>query len=264
MNRSFRMLLWVIAITQGILAIAFMFQIPFFTNLFPLPNTTPLSFIFLGSIFAPACASTLWALLAKEDGALAGIGWDYLAIFIPSTVLGMQLASENSAMLPFTISMVIFIFIGFAIVIQTHNIPIRDKRPMPKWVRISFIIFVIALIIVGGLLIFKTPNILPWVVTLEFGVLAGWFFLGAAAYFTYALLRPSWHNSAGQLIGFLAYDVVLIIPFLQRLPNLAPEFQLSMVIYLVVIIYSGWLSIYYLFIHADTRLWRGLVKPTTP
>ncbi|MCL4254750.1 MAG: hypothetical protein KJ043_13370, partial [Anaerolineae bacterium] len=120
------------------------------------------------------------------------------------------------------------------------------------------------LIIVGGLLIFKTSNILPWVVTLEFGVLAGWFFLGAAAYFTYALIRPSWHNSAGQLIGFLTYDVVLIIPFLQRLPNLAPEFRLSMVIYLVVIIYSGWLSIYYLFINADTRLWRGLVKPTTP
>jgi hypothetical protein len=80
-------------------------------------------------------------------------------------------------------------------------------------------------------------------------------FLGAAMYFAYGLLRPSWLNSAGQLIGFLAYDVVLIVPFLTRLPTTPPEFQAGLIIYTVVVTCSGLLAFYYLFIHKPTRLW---------
>jgi hypothetical protein len=85
-------------------------------------------------------------------------------------------------------------------------------------------------------------------------VLAGCLFLGAAAYFVYGLVRPSWANAGGQLAGFLAYDLVLIGPLLSRLPAIAPEFRLSLIIYLVVVIYSGLLAVYYLFIYRPTRL----------
>ena len=74
-------------------------------------------------------------------------------------------------------------------------------------------------------------------------------FPGTAAYFAYGLLRPSWVNSAGQLVGFLAYDVVLIVPFLTRLPTTPAEFRVGLTIYTAVVIYSGLLAIYYLFIH---------------
>ena len=80
-------------------------------------------------------------------------------------------------------------------------------------------------------------------------------FLGAALYFIYALIRPSWLNAAGQLAGFLAYDAVLIVPFLTRLPTVSPENQVGLTIYTGVVIYSGLLAIYYLFIHPPTRLW---------
>jgi hypothetical protein len=80
-------------------------------------------------------------------------------------------------------------------------------------------------------------------------------FLGAAVYFAYGLLRPSWLNSAGQLIGFLAYDLVLIVPFLTRLPATAPEFRLGLYIYTTVVTLSGLLAIYYLFLHKPTREW---------
>jgi hypothetical protein len=138
---------------------------------------------------------------------------------------------------------------------STIRVPIRDTRPIPVLVKISFAVFIIALILVGGALILKTPNILPWSVTPELGVMCGWMFLGAAAYFAYSLVRPSWHNSAGQLAGFLAYDVILIVPFLQRLPTTAPELRTSLIIYLIVVIYSGLLAIYYLFINPTTRIW---------
>ena len=86
----------------------------------------------------------------------------------------------------------------------------------------------------------------------------GWMFFGAAMYFAYALLRPSWLNSAGQLIGFLAYDLVLIVPFLTRLPGVAPEHKLGLIIYTAVVTYSGLLAIYYLLIYKPTRVrtWR--------
>jgi len=135
---------------------------------------------------------------------------------------------------------------------------------MPTLARASFAFFVIALIIAGGALVLKTPNILPWRVTPELGVMSGWFFLGAAAYFTYALLRPAWANTAGQLAGFLAYDLILIVPFLQRLPTIAPELQISLYIYIAVVVYSGLLALYYLFLNPATRIRRaGAVMPAT-
>jgi hypothetical protein len=68
------------------------------------------------------------------------------------------------------------------------------------------------------------------------------------------------HNAAGQLAGFLAYDLVLIVPFLQRLPNVPADQRLGMYIYTTVVIYSGLLAIYYLFIHPETRVWKAGVN----
>ena len=260
MNRYFRMFLFAVCVSQAAATIIFLFQIPPFTEAFPFPDTTPMSFIFLSSIFFAAFASTLWCLLAREDGALAGIALDYIAIFAPLMILSFQLAGENNNMIPFALACLVFMILGVLMFIQTVKIPIRDTRPMPTMVKFSFALFVIALVIVAGLLIVKTPNILPWRVTPEFGVLSGWLFLGAAGYFTYALLRPSWHNAAGQLMGFLAYDVILIIPFLQRLPTISDELRLSLFIYMAVVTYSGLLAIYYLFINAETRIWGDFAK----
>ena len=107
-------------------------------------------------------------------------------------------------------------------------------------------------VIAGGALILKSPNVLPWNVTPETGAVFGWMFIGAAAYFAYAVVRPSWHNAGGQLAGFLIYDVVLIVPFLQRLSTNGPT--VNLVIYLAVVIYSGVLAAYFLFVNSTTRL----------
>ena len=92
-------------------------------------------------------------------------------------------------------------------------------------------------------------------ITPELSVIMGWMFLGAAVYFAYGLLRPSWVNSAGQLIGFLAYDVVLVVPFLLRLPGVTSENRLGLSIYTGVVIFSSLLAGYYLFVNKTTRLW---------
>ncbi len=131
--------------------------------------------------------------------------------------------------------------------------PLDRSIPMPRPVRWSFVLFVAALIFVSVRLFLRIPTI-PWPLTPELSIVVGCMFLGAAAYFVYGLWRPSWANAGGQLAGFLAYDLVLMVPFLRALPNVAAEFRVGLIVYLIVVIYSGLLAIYYLFIHRPTRL----------
>ena len=128
----------------------------------------------------------------------------------------------------------------------------KTSIPMPALVHWSFVVFVIALVYAAIRLFLQIPTI-PWPLTPELSIVAGCMFLGAAAYFVYGLLRPSWVNAGGQLAGFLAYDLVLIVPFLRALPNVAPEFRTGLIVYTIVVIYSGLLAIYCLFLRRPAR-----------
>ena len=129
-----------------------------------------------------------------------------------------------------------------------------DDSPMPAPVRYSFALFAVVLFLVGTALVLKRPNIFPWVLSTELSVLYGWIFLGAMCYFIYGFFVPKWANAKGQLLGFLAYDLVLIVPYLSHFSKVSDELRLSLIIYVAVIIYSGLLAIYYLFINPSTRL----------
>ncbi len=256
MTKVVRYFLLFISAVQFFLAIAFFLQWPFAVNLWPFQGTTPLTFIFISSIFAAAAVPTLWAAATENYAALAGIGLDYLTILAPVSILSFQLGAAGSdpKMTAYGVACVFGALFGLALFLWSVRFPLDRTIPMPSLVRWSFIIFIIALLIVGGSLILKAPNIIPWAITPELSVVMGWMFLGAAIYFAYGLLKPGWLNSAGQMIGFLAYDIVLIVPFLTRLPTTAPERQLGLIIYTGVVIYSGLLALYYLFLHKPTRL----------
>jgi len=254
-TKAIRYLLFLVGIAQLFFAAAFFLQWPFAVNLWPFEGTTPLTFIFIASIFAAAAAPTLWAVVTENYGTLAGIALDYFTILAPVSILSFQLGARDGDPRLTTYAMVCVFgaIFGLGLFIWSARIPIRGVLPMPGFVRWSFILFIIALLIVGGRLVFKVPNSIPWKITPELSVVMGWMFLGAATYFAYGLLRPSWLNSAGQMIGFLAYDVVLIWPFLSRLPATPPENKLGLTVYTAVVVYSGLLAIYYLFVNRTTR-----------
>ncbi|MBI5565151.1 MAG: hypothetical protein HY870_09655 [Chloroflexi bacterium] len=257
MQKTVRYTLFLICAIQFLFAIAFFVQWPFAVNLWPFPGTTPLTFIFISSIFAAAAASTLWAAATENYGALAGIGLEYVMILLPVSVLSFQLGagSGNPQLTGYGIACVFGALFGLGLLVWSIRIPIDRTRPLPRPVRWSFVVFIAALLIVSTRLLLKTPNTIPWTITPDLSVVIGAMFLGAALYFIYALIRPGWLNAAGQLAGFLAYDAVLIVPFLTRLPTVSPENQVGLTIYTGVVIYSGLLAIYYLFIHRPTRLW---------
>jgi len=257
MTKIVRIILFIVCAVQFLLAIAFFIQLPQAVSLWPFSGTTPLTFIFISSIFAAAAASTLWVAATKHYGALAGIGLDYLIILAPLAIYSIQLGakSDNPGLTNYGIACVFGALFGLVLFLWSVRIPMDTTLPMPGLVRWSFVIFIAALLVVSSQLIFQVPGIIPWKITPELSVVIGWMFMGAAAYFVYSLLRPSWVNSAGQLSGFLAYDVVLIIPFLTRLPTVAPENRTGLYIYTIIVIYSGLLAVYYLFINKTTRIW---------
>jgi hypothetical protein len=249
--------LFVVVAVQVFFAVALFFQWPAVAALWPFAGTTPLTFIFISSIFAAAAASTYWAAAARSYAALAGIGLDYITILLPVAIftLGLGLRGSNGQMAGYGIVCLLGVAFGAALLAWSLRQPLDRSRPVPRLVQWSFAVFIAALLVVSTRLLLKHPNVIPWTITPELSVVIGWMFLGAATYFAYGLLRPSWANAAGQLAGFLAYDVVLIGPFFQRLPTVAPEHRVGLIIYTAIVSYSGLLAIYYLFIHPATRVW---------
>jgi hypothetical protein len=253
MNRYFRIFLFGVCVVQFIFAAGYVFQLPFATRLWPLDYTSNTTFIFIGSIYAAAAASTLWALWMNEPFALAGIALDYAAIFLPVAVFAWQVSGGRGALGIFAVVGLAAALFGLALLWWSARQPIRDPRPTPSLVRWAYVLFVITLVVVGGALVLKSPNLLPWDVPVTGQVIYGWMFLGAAAYFAFGAARPRWANAGGQLAGFLAYDIILIIPFVLMFSTVEAARLPNLIIYLIVVVGSGLLALYYLFLHPATR-----------
>jgi hypothetical protein len=265
--RTVRLLMTVVSIAQIVLAAAFFTQQPVIDALWPFQYTSTLSFIFMSSIALAAAASTLWCIVEREEAGFAGIALDYLMLFAAMLILVLQIYSrtQRPALLPLIIVSGLTLLFGLWLFSWSRHLPFRDQQTTPYPVRFAFGFFIIALFIVGGLLVAKQPDILPWAVSQEIALFYGWFFIGAAVYFIYGLLQPKWGNAGGQLAGFLAYDLVLIVPFLQHLSDVRPEHRLGLYVYIVVVVSSGLLATYYLFFNPSTRLGRraAVTSPST-
>jgi hypothetical protein len=124
---------------------------------------------------------------------------------------------------------------------------------MPTPVRASFALFALILTAAGMALVFHA-DIFPWALGAETSVIFGFIYLGAAAYFVYGVLDPRWPNAQGQLVGFLAYDLVLIGPFVDRFDEVSGGELTSLIVYTAFVAYSGALAIYYLFVSPSTRV----------
>jgi hypothetical protein len=217
----------------------------------------------MASIAAAAAASTLWCLYTREDRGFAGIALDYIFLFGPLAVFSLQKYSRipNRELILLIGAGALGVVSGIAIFFWSRRIPFHQVQPTPRPVRIAFGIFIVALILVGGALVLKTDGIMPWSLTDDASVLYGWFFIGAAVYFIYGLRHPVWGNAGGQLSGFLMYDLVLIVPFLLHFSSVRPNLVINLVIYVIVLVSSGLLALYYLFVHPATRLRRSQSEP---
>lgn len=242
-----------------------------------------MNFIFLASIAAAVMAPALWVAISGELAAWAGVAIN--GVLVGSLAFGYLFARVFRDLPPDALATaVVFLVLTPLAALSfrfTHPLPVRDSRRTPRFVRGWFIAFVAILVSAGGALILQVDNVFPWQLDPPVSTLFGCFFMGAAAYFIYALRRPRWVIAAGALWSFLAYDIVLAIPYLEMLGdddtggsagiyggsgsgNGDGVNELSLAIYLLVLGVSAAVALYAFFFNAGTRIWGvGSTKPDT-
>ena len=257
MTSALRVTNVVLGVLCAALAAGFLSRAPWATRLWPFAALeTRLGFIFLGSIAAAIAAPTIWIGLSGEARAAEGGSINLMVTFWGMAVFLAE-RGVGAGRPDLVHAAVVCALLGAAVAwgfVTARRIPWRDERPMPAFVRWSFLSFSVVLVLVAVALIARAPHVFPWPLARDSSVMYGWVFLGAAAYFAYGVFRPKWTNATGQLLGFLAYDLVLVAPFLKHFAIVNPAHRPSLVVYTAVLIYSAVLAAYYLFVHTSTRL----------
>jgi hypothetical protein len=240
-----------------VLTAGFFWRWDWATELWPWPDTR-LSFVFLASIVAAIGLPALWIGLSGELRAIEAGALDLAVTYAGMVayvlaILGDPGQPELGGYVAAFAALGLF---SLAAYLWSRRIPRRDPRPMPAPVRISFAILACALIGFGTALLFGA-NVFPWPLSDESSVMFGLIYLGAAVYFLHGIARPSWSNATGQLVGFLAYDLVLIGPFIGHFDDASGGQLTSLWIYTGVVVYTACLASYYLFLHGETRLFNN-------
>lgn len=211
--------------------------------------------VFLASILAAIAAPVIWIGLSGEFAALRGGAANLLVSGGGIAAYGLSQSWGDPAgrVQMFAIIHLSVAMVALLLLAASLRLEWRDDRPTPVLVRIAFGIFGLGLVGVGTGLVLRR-DVFPWPLDGDTSIVYGIIFLGAAIYFAFGLAWPVWGNAKGQLVGFLAYDFVLIVPF-ARLWFVAPT--LSLAIYLAVIAGSAMLAIWYLALSRRYRLWAG-------
>ncbi|NOH01698.1 MAG: hypothetical protein HND47_06935 [Chloroflexi bacterium] len=234
------------------LAFGFIFRVPLALGIWPWEDGR-YSYLFVGSILAAVSAAMVWVGWTGELGVLPAGSLNIFVIALTTAVYFFDLASQGrSELWGFGIASAVMALISSAAFLWSRKLPLTDSRPTPMPVKISFGIFVAALVLAGGALVLRLP-VFPWTLNPDSSVIFGCIFLGDAFYFLYGLYRPVWGNALGQLLSFLAYDLTLILPFLMMFDTVDPARYINLIVYLAVLVYSGGLAVYYLFVNPQTR-----------
>ena len=246
-----------------LLTVGVLLRLPWVLSLWPWEDGK-LSYIFLASILAAIGAPVLWLGWSGELAALRAGALDFATTYVGLSLTLLMTAEEASQLVPVPLTLALLVasaLFNLWLFYRARHFYYHDQRYPPTLVRWSFLIFALVLVEVGIALVIGSPHIFPWPLKPQSSVVFGWLFLGAAVYFIHGFFQPAWANAKGQLIGFVAYDIILLPPFISHLQTVKPEHQLSLYLYLSVIVYSLGLGIYYLLIAPRWRLpfKRGLV-----
>lgn len=246
MNRFYRTTFVILGSVSFILTLGLCLHMPLLTGILP-RGSFPIH-IFLAAITASITASLLWIGFSGELGVVAAGAID-LAVFYGGLTIFQLLSLQQGSqrLLAGVLLCSAAAIVSLSIFLRFRRYPIEDRRPMPMLVRISFGVFV------GSALLLQVPNVFAWTLNPVSSALVGWFFLGSSCYFFYGLIFPRWHTACGQLWSFLAYDLVLIIPFLLHFATVSSAQLPSLIVNTVILVYSAALALYYLFLKKQTR-----------
>lgn len=257
MQRALQILFIAVGLGAFAVAYGFFLEQPWALSIYPWESKR-LSNIFISSIFAAIGAPILWMGVTREWAAVAGgamnLGVTFLGIGWVSMAASFSQPPPRPEVRTFAVVCIALFLACIAQFVLTSKLPMRDARKTPRPVVVSFEIFAVLLLILGFVLITERGNVFPWPLTRPHNIFYGWIFVGAALYFIYGSFVPKWGNAQGQLAGFLAYDLVLIVPYIKHFEKVPDNLRPNLIVYTAVLVYSGFLAIYYLVIDKRYRI----------
>ena len=262
MSLTYRTVLLVIGLGTLLLAVGFRMHVGWVLQFWPVPSG-PLSDIFVASIFAAIGGPLIWIAATNETAAIVSGSANLLVsnAGMTGTAFWFWSTTGNAKLLGFGLFTLLITAICALLFWKLRRVPFKDNRPTPVVARIAFGVIGLVLAVVVTRLILILPNTFPWPLGPETSMFYGFIFLGTLVYFLYGMLFPVWGNAGGQMVGFLIYDLVLIGPYLRHYAKVAPEMLPSLMVYVGVLIASGLIALWFLFIHPATRF--GAVPVTS-
>lgn len=242
-----------VALTAG-----FLLSWDWATALWPfIPDETRLGHVFIASITIAIGLPALWIAASGSLRSAAAGSADLVVMFTAmSLYLFAHSGGDGPGLARYGVGAAAMALTLLAAFGYAQRQPWMDPRPMPRPLRGAFAVICVVLLVVATLLVRQTPHVFPWPLAPESSVMYGFIFYGAAVYFLVGAIEGRWASAAGQLIGFLAYDLVLIVPFVRHLATVPPAHRPSLIVYIGVLAASSAMAVYYLLVKPETRITR--------
>lgn len=254
-NVVFRTASAVAGLVFTLLAVGFLAGWTWVEQLWPfILDETRLGQVFLSSIALAIAMPLVWVAVTGSVRAAAAGSINLVVMFGAMSAYLLNQSGDRPELRSYAVGTTAAALIFVAAFLHSQRQPWLDERRMPAPLRVGFVGSAVALVLVAAQLIGESPYIFPWPLAGGSSVMYGLIFLGAAVYFVVGVLEARWASATGQLIGFLAYDLVLIIPFVQRFGNVPTEHRPSLIVYTTVLVVSGATAIWYLLLDPATRL----------
>ncbi len=228
-----------------VIGLGFIFHAGWAVALWPMKEG-PLSHLFIGSIVLAQAAALAWTAVSLELNYARGGVLGYAAMnagFVLFAVARWN-ATHQPLLLAWAVVGALLFAGGMALFFLGARYPKIDRRPVPGFVRVSFLILSVALTIATVMLLARAKVVFPWPLKPETSILFGLFYFASIGYFFDAWWRPAMGNALGQLAAFFLYDVVLIPPYLRHWPKAQGGFRVSLAIYLTVLFWSAALALW--------------------
>jgi hypothetical protein len=225
---------------------------------FPLTNGT-----FLAAI-AASIAAPVFLIVATGDYGVVKAGAITLGVtFAGFAIVVTPFLGQNPALWPF-LAVYLVAVAGNALMFRWGGqFPLLDQRPTPRPVLLAFAVIAVLLIVPGGLSMLGI-DAMPFPQRPGNLGMYGAIYVGSGAFFVWALARPVWSNAKPQLLAFLVYDLVRLPVVLPGVPRMLADpsaFRLSAWIYDIAVFSSLILTLVYLVILPEWRLWRASGRP---
>jgi hypothetical protein len=242
------------AAAAALLAVGYVLQQPWALATWPWGDGR-LSNIFVGSILAAIAVPLGWIGVSGRLAAATG-GFLHLAVMLGGAASVWWSLAPQGPVRTYAVGAAAAALACLAMAAWAHRQPARDTRPLPTSMRAWFVVYILILIPAGIALLRGAAGIMPWPLKAETSALYGWIFLSAVCSFAYPLLRPRLEYAFVGLWGFLAYDLVLLPPFLRHFGTVGSDFATTLWVYTAVLLLTAAISVWYLFIARATRLLR--------